>query len=300
MLQLGIVGYPLGHTLSPVLHRFLLQQLGIKGDYVAYKTPPEKLQDTLLYLKTMGVWGVNVTIPHKVTVMHLVSTIDETAQRAGAVNTLVWESGEWHGYNTDVPGFIRGLPPERLLAIKNARVLVLGAGGAARAVVMALVEQHANSVTLCARSQPRAAEVLNKAKIAGRQLNSPTQLAWLSWDKLIDLAPFDWVVNATSLGMHTETDDMPTDAIEVVSPLTPAQIASIPEGALVYDLIYRPAQTRLLQACSARGLETCNGLGMLMHQGIASFERWCGKRVPTALYGPLYEILSAELRPALQ
>jgi len=284
LLQLGIVGHPVGHTLSPLLHRFLMKALNIRGDYVVYDTPPDKLEETILYLKTLGVRGVNVTIPHKVNAMACVSAVDETAKRAGAVNTLVFERTgnecEAYGYNTDVAGFIRGLPVERLAEIEEASVLVLGAGGAARAVVMALLEHKAHAITLSARSQAKAAVVLNAAKMTKRQLRYDTQMAWLPLEELVDLSPFDWVVNATSMGMHPEV---------AASPLTAAQLATLDNGAFVHDLIYRPAETRLLAMARQRGLQTHNGLAML------SFELWSGKTLPGDLQPLLYQTLQNAL-----
>ena len=264
-----------------------MRQLSIPGEFAVYETPPDQLEAVVRKLQQQGVRGLSVTIPHKVAVMGLTTAIDETAKRVGAINTLVFEDSEIIGRNTDALGFLRGLPEQRLASVAASRVLVLGGGGAARAVIMALVEQHANSVTLCARNEAKSAEVLNIAKAARRHLESPTQLAWLPWHVLSDLSDYDWIVNATSLGMHPD---------ENASPLSAAQIKTLPEAALVYDLIYRPLQTRLLADCAGRGLETCNGLAMLMHQGVAAFELWSGECVPQTLCPALYETV----RNALQ
>ena len=197
-LQLGIIGHPLGHTLSPILHQFLMENLNIKGEYIAYDTPPDKLKEMILYLKTLGVRGVNVTVPHKVNAITSVNEVDAVAERVGAVNTLVFEhTGKKpgvYGYNTDVPGFLKGIPPHRLVAFEQARVLILGGGGAARAVMMALLQYNAAGITLCARNESQVVSVMNAAKLAKRQLT------WLrSWPNLYQLDTNDTKVLAKAL-----------------------------------------------------------------------------------------------------
>lgn len=272
VLKLGILGDSLEHSLSPALHGFLLKQAGIEGEYQAYPTPPEALAETLARLVRDGVSGLNVTIPHKVSVLGLLDSVDEATRLIGAVNTVsVDADGKTHGTNTDVAGFLESLPPSLRETLSSRSVLVLGAGGASRAVLAALFAARVTSITLAARSLERARETMDIAGRLQQHFESLTPVYFQTWDPqtkpFTTLCGFDMVVNTTPVGMLPDGD---------ASPLSVKELETLSPEAFVYDLIYRPAETRLLQHAKARGLEAQGGLEMLIHQGVQSFEVWTG------------------------
>ncbi|HEY9856827.1 MAG TPA: shikimate dehydrogenase [Stenomitos sp.] len=262
---LALIGYPLGHTLSPRLHQAALAAAGLNGVYLALPTPPEHLADAVRGVRAWKLRGLNVTIPHKVAVIPLLDGLTARAERVGAVNTLYWEGDRLMGDNTDVAG-VKALSAG--LAVEGRRVIVLGAGGSARSVGVALGELGAAEVVFLVR-RPGAAQALvsglTEAFPATRALEQP----WEAAEELLPAA--DLLFNTTPIGME------PNDAD---SPLTPDQVALLPGHAAVLDLIYRPAMTRLMRMAAERGLVARNGLAMLVAQAQAAFERWTGRHVP--------------------
>jgi len=252
MLLLGIIGHPLSHTLSPVLHNWAFRELGIQGSYHVWDTPPEKLQAFMSALRTLPIHGASVTIPHKETVMALVDVLTDSARDIGAVNTLYWKDGKLWGDNTDVIGFMaplleRGLTP--------GTALVLGAGGAARAAVCGL-RRIGWEVLLSARTGSRA-DRLAQSFGAG---NVP-------WQNRHTIKP-DLLVNTTPLGM--------SGPFQALSPWK----ESLHGVSLVYDLVYNPKETPLLAQAAREGVQIIPGLPMFVNQGLAQFERWTGTRFP--------------------
>lgn len=267
---LGLIGYPLGHTLSPRLHQAALAFAGLNGVYLALPTPPAGVEDAVRAMRAWRIKGLNVTIPHKEAVIPFLDGLTPRAMRVGAVNTLFWEGDRLMGDNTDTAGF--GILIEGL-AVAGARVLVLGAGGSARAVADALGERGAREVCFAVRRPGAASELVEGF---GRAFAS-TRYAEIPWASLDDHLPgADLVVNTTPIGMH------PHDA---ESPLRADQVARLGAHAAVVDLIYRPATTLLLHQARERGLEARNGLVMLMGQAAEAFERWTGERVPLDVWG---------------
>lgn len=267
---LGLIGHPLGHTLSPRLHQAALAHAGLNGVYLALPTPPERVGDAVRAVRAWRIRGLNVTIPHKEAVIPFLDDLTPRAARVGAVNTLFWEGDRLTGDNTDTAGFgalIEGL------AVTGARVLVLGAGGSARAVADALGERGAREVVFAVRRSGAAAALVEGF---GRAFPA-TRYAEIPWGGLAEHLPeADLLVNTTPIGMHPQGDR---------SPLTPEQVAALPMRAAVVDLIYRPATTRLMLEAGARGLEARNGLVMLVAQAAEAFERWTGERVPLEVWG---------------
>lgn len=268
----GLLGYPLGHTLSPRLHNAALRWAGREGVYVALPVPPERLDGALAGVRAWHMPGLNVTVPHKTAVIPLLDGLTPQARQIGAVNTLYWDGDRLMGDNTDHPGFLESLPA---LAWPEVIATVLGAGGAARAVVAALRERGVAVLHVAAR-RPDQAAALRAAlapDMAGHALSldeaGPLH-ALLGRTRLL--------VNTTPVGMHGG------------SPLDEAAVACLPAGAFVYDLIYNPAETPLLAMARARGLATQNGLEMLLCQAAAAFERWTGRRPPL-------EVLRAAVSP---
>ena len=266
--QLGIIGYPLGHTLSPVFQQAALDACGIDARYVAWETPPERLPDRLRQLRAPDVMGFNVTVPHKEAVIPLLDALDDWARDLGAVNTVVNRDGRLTGHNTDADGFLRALKQEGGFNPRGAAVLVLGAGGSARAVVLSLAREGAASVTIANRTLARAEALAAEVRARGGQSHA-VQLDDAHLAEALRTPP-GLIVNCTTLGMaHGPAEGQ--------SPL-PARL--IPKAALVYDLVYRPAVTPLLQAAQQSGARTLGGLPMLVYQGAAAFTLWTGREAP--------------------
>jgi shikimate dehydrogenase len=259
----GVLGYPVRHSLSPAMHNAAFRALGLNGVYLAFEVAPDRLAQAIAGMRGLGIRGLNLTIPHKEAVIPLLDGLTDAARHIGAVNTLFWDGERLVGDNTDAEGFLRALDEAGVNPAGQA-VLVVGAGGAARAVVYALRQQGC-TVWLANRSRERAEALANAFGCAG--------VLPLERDALTQVAAHaDGLVNCTSLGMEPHADTTP-----------PVPVEALPVGAWVCDLVYRPLQTRLLQAAAARGLTTIDGLGMLVHQGALAFERWTGSPAPVAI-----------------
>ena len=263
---LGVLGHPVGHSLSPAMHNAAIDALGLDWVYLALPVPAEGLATVVQGLEAIGCRGLNVTIPHKQAVAGLCRRLSPLAERVGAVNTLVpLEGGGWLGTNTDVEGF---LTPLRGQSWQGRQALVLGNGGSARAVVAALVELELDTITLVGR-RPEAL-----AAFAADCSSWAPRLGTCTLDRPLEplLASADLVVNTTPVGMNSDQ-----------CPLSPGQLAVLRPMATVYDLIYVPRPTQLLRQAAARGCSTIDGLTMLVHQGAASLRLWSGRSdVPVA------------------
>ncbi len=256
----GVLGYPVRHSLSPRMHNRAFAELGLNWVYLAFEVAPNALPNAIAGMRGLGIRGLNLTIPHKEAVRPLIDGLTPTAQAIGAVNTLYWDDGRLIGDNTDAGGFLRALEHEGIEP-RGIRVLVLGAGGSARAVVYALHSQGCE-VVIANRTVERAQQLASEFGAYAVVPMNAESLAPI-------LAEVQGVVNCTSLGMTPNEDTMPDVPIEL-----------LPDSAWVCDLVYRPLQTRLLQTASAQGLKTVGGLGMLVYQGALAFERWTGQPAP--------------------
>lgn len=265
--NLGLIGYPLGHSLSPQLHHAALQAMQVSGTYRLFPIPPLpdgriELADMLQRLRSKELDGLNVTIPHKPNVLGLLDELTPLARRAGSANTLFIRGGRLIGDTTDVPGLwddIAGWLPAEQAAAKTA--LILGAGGSARAAVVAL--QEAGWRLWIAARRPAQAE-----ELAGH-LGGEINILSLDASALSQLNGIGLIVNTTPAGMYPKMEGCPW----------PDEL-SLPEGAAVYDLIYNPAETVLLRRARGAGLPARNGAGMLVGQAALSLERWTGLPVP--------------------
>ncbi|MBK1637520.1 shikimate dehydrogenase [Rhodothalassium salexigens] len=249
----GVIGWPVAHSLSPRLHGFWLDRAGIDGFYVPMAVAPERLGAALAGLPALGFRGVNVTVPHKQAVFDALDRVTPVARRAGAVNTVtVGEDGTLEGTNTDVAGFLGHLRQAApVWQADAAPAVILGAGGAARAAAVALLDAGVARVTVVNRTVARA-EALASALGDARVAVAP-------WERLAGaLDGAGLLVNTTSLGMAGQP------------PLT-LDLAPLAADAVVYDIVYVPLETPLLAAARARGLATVDGLGMLIHQGVPAF-----------------------------
>ncbi|MNX11106.1 Shikimate dehydrogenase [compost metagenome] len=264
----GLIGFPLGHTLSPSLHNAALAATGVNGVYLALPTPPERLADALSAMRAWPIAGLNVTVPHKVAVMPLLEAITPEAERIGAVNTISREGDRLIGHNTDFKGFLAmldGLPvPER--------AVILGAGGSSRAVAYALVAAGTRAITFAVRRPGSSQDVV--ATMASPAVRWE-EAAFGSPELHAALSTADVLVNTTPVGMTPHVDASPLDATE---------LARLPHGAAVLDLIYTPSETRLMRLAQERGLIARNGLPMLIAQAAAAFTIWTGRQAPESAW----------------
>jgi shikimate dehydrogenase len=271
----GVLGDPVRHSLSPAMHNAALAALGLDWVYLALPAPARELAGVVRGLAAMDCRGLNVTLPHKQAVAALCRELTPLAERLGAVNTLVPRGdGSWLGTNTDVEGFLAPLRRGGPAAWARARALVLGCGGSARAVVAGLVELGLGRIDVAAR-RPQALESFCRSWAGWAP-----QLQHLAWDALdARLGELDLLVNTTPVGMASSTDP---DAARRC-PLLPGQLERLPAGCTVYDLIYTPRPTALLQAAAERGCRAVDGLEMLVQQGAAALKLWTGlPEVPVA------------------
>ena len=253
----GVMGWPVAHSRSPRLHGFWLERHGVDGAYVPLPVPPDGLERALRALPLLGLRGVNLTVPHKEAALAICDRVDDVARRIGAVNTVVVEpDGRLAGSNTDAFGFAENLRANSGWQAKGAAV-VIGAGGAARAVVVALLEAGVKDVRVVNRTAARAESL---AAAFGRPVVS---CPWADRHDLIADAAL--LVNATSLGMTGQ-------------PPLELDLALLPREAIVSDIVYVPLETALLRQARARGNATVDGLGMLLHQARPGFEAWFGVR----------------------
>ncbi len=287
-LKLGIIGQPLTHSLSPLLHAQLMHLLQREGEYRKYELQPSELTSALTEMAKEGVRGLNVTIPHKVAVMKQMQWLSPEAELAGAVNTIVFaENGKhWKGYNTDITGFMRSLPDAVLDQLPNSNLIILGGGGSARAVITGLIQAKAASITIAVRNPVKAISLTSDGEMVKQAYRSPTQLNLVSLASLPNLSAFQGLINTTPIGMYPDV---------MHSPLSITQLETLPKGAWVYDLIYRPIETQLLNDATHLGLAKFNGLDMLLYQGVCAFELWSEAEVPTALIAPLRQQLQQGL-----
>lgn len=266
----GLIGYPLKHSISPAFQQAAFDYHALPVRYEAWETPPQAVAAAVDRARRSDCLGMNVTIPHKEVVLAHLDSVDERAAQIGAVNTVVNRDGHLTGYNTDADGFLRGLRERGHYEPTGKRGVLLGAGGVARAVALALVWAEAASLIIFNRT-PGRAEAL---ALAVRDLAPGFRVEALPCeDHLLrrELAEADLLVNTTPIGMRHGPSG------------TPLPAAFISADLMVYDLVYNPPQTQLLLDAARVGARTLNGLPMLVYQGAAAFELWTGRRAPIGL-----------------
>ena len=282
MIALGLTGYPLAHSLSPSIHQAALKHCRLEGDYSLFPVAPddrEGLSALLERMRTGEISGMNVTIPYKQAILPLLDELTPTAKAIGAVNTVFMRDGAMVGDNTDATGFLSDLRcflEASSWDEKDGRhALLLGAGGAAHAVVYALLEDGWR-ITIAARRAEQAQELMDQFPQYNGRMSS---VGFNSADLQAAAAQVSLVVNTTPLGMspHIESSPWPEDV-------------PLPGGVAVYDLVYNPRQTKLLQAALDAGLPARSGLGMLVEQAALAFEIWTGCRVPREVLYPVVEV----------
>jgi shikimate dehydrogenase len=263
----ALIGDPVEHTMSPVMHNAAFQKLGLDYIYIPFCVKPEQLTQAVAGLRALNVRGFNVTIPHKVMVIPLLDSLDPLAEKIGAVNTVVNDNGKLKGYNTDAEGFLRALM-EHGFKPKGKKVVVLGAGGASRAITYILTKQGANLMILNRQQELDWAKDI--AKLIQEDFKKEVKVLELSHISEA-LTGTDLLVNATSVGMSPAAN---------VSPVPTKLLAKVP---LVFDIVYNPIKTRLLKEAAIAGAKTIGGVDMLVWQGALAFEKWTGKKAPVDL-----------------
>ena len=258
--NLGVIGWPIAHSLSPVLQNAAIDKSNIDYNYTALPVQPEDLPVAVAGLKALHYRGWNVTIPHKSAIMPLLDEIDEAAKIIGAVNTVVNDKGKLTGYNTDCLGFMGALV-SRKIDMSNKLAVLLGAGGAARAVIWGLIKAGAGEVVLGVRNPAKAQPLADEFSAYGKV----TVCHWEDAAFAEKLQAADLLVNTTPLGMTPKVEECP-----------PVDWSKVKADAFVYDIIYTPAETRFLREAREHGHKTVNGEEMLAGQGAAALKMWTG------------------------
>ena len=265
----GIIGDPVEHTVSPQMHNAAFAKMGVDYWYVPFRVRKEDLGKAIEGMRALNIRGLNVTIPHKVAVIPFLDELDPLADKIGAVNTIVNEDGVLTGYNTDATGFLQALL-ERGTEPKRKNIVILGAGGASRAISFILAERGAHLVILNRELELDWAEEL--AHRISRVFQKEVKALKLDEENLATV--LDWadiLVNATSVGMSPNIDETPVPA-KLLKP-----------GLVVFDIVYNPIKTRLLREVEAAGAETISGVDMLVWQGALAVEKWTGLKEPIEL-----------------
>lgn len=256
----GIFGYPVEHTLSPIMHNAVFEALDIPYLYLPFAVKPEILKEAIFAIRALDMVGANITIPHKVEAIKYLDDVTKEVKLIGSVNTIQHKGGKLIGHNTDGKGLVVSLKKDMGFRFQDKNVLLLGTGGSARAILVELVLEGVKSILVANRTISRGINFVEEFT----EKFSQTRLSFIPLSDIKnenDLSRIDLVINSTSLGMKgEEIYDLPLELL--------------PAACVVYDIIYSPPRTKLLEAAAIRGLATQNGLGMLLHQGGLSFQIW--------------------------
>ena len=252
----GVIGYPVKHSLSPVMHNFWFQKLGLKGVYGSFEVPPEEFESAVKAIKVLGIKGVSITIPHKEKALELADEVEESAQKISAVNTFKLENGHLKGYNTDWIGVQKAFEAKGI-NLKDKKVVILGAGGASKAVCFAVKNMQAKSIEVYNRTFEKALQLAEKFSVIPKK-----------WEEVF-LAKGDVLINTTSIGL--ESNQSPVEE-EVIS-----------RFSVFMDVVYTPLKTKFLKLAEKYGT-IIDGLEMLIYQGAKQFEIWTG------VYPPVEEV----------
>lgn len=263
----AVIGDPVEHSLSPTIQNAAFNYLGLDYVYVAFRVRLEDLERAMLGMKVLGIYGMNVTMPHKIGVIKYLDELDESARNVGAVNTILNRDGHLIGYNTDGIGALEALKAIDRDLIKR-KVVIIGAGGASRAISFTLAREVAK-LTILNRTLKRAERLANEIR---RVSGVDVRFGGFTYESLSkELEDADIVINATPIGMHPNEEETPIDK-HLLRP-----------DLIVFDLVYNPLETRLLREAREAGAKTIDGLEMLIYQGAASFEIWTGMKAPVEI-----------------
>ena len=261
---LGLIGHPVEHSFSPAIHNAISKSLGLNYVYTAHDVHPEQVEQAILGLDALGYKGTNVTVPHKTAVIDALTELTEEAKLIGAVNTILFDKGKRIGYNTDCYGFAKMLDDEGV-TLSGKKVLILGTGGASRAVVAACVMHNTDTIYICSREAEKSECYLETFDKSSDTVKNWHATAYNELDEIANNVDFDIVINCTPLGMHPNTG------------VTPVNIELFKKECVLVDLIYNPAVTEFLLLGEKRGMKTVNGLGMLIHQALEAYRIWTGE-----------------------
>lgn len=270
---IGVIGYPLKHSISPDFQQAALDYYKLDMRYEAREVKADDLPSAVNQLRQPQNLGANITVPYKETVIGLLDKIDDFAGLVGAVNTVVNSDGRLAGFNTDAPGFLKALRVDAGFEPANKKVLILGAGGAARAVSFSLLQEKVSVLIIANRSLAKAENLAGALakQAANSKMKTEIEVVPLSSANLKKtVVQCQLIVNCTTVGMKCSSEEG----------LSPLASGLIPKDALVYDLVYNPSQTPLLKMAKAAGTKTIGGLPMLVYQGAASFKLWTGREAP--------------------
>ena len=256
----AVIGDPIDHSLSPTIHNAAYRNLDLECTYIAYKISKNELETGIQSLKSIKISGFNVTIPHKIEIMKLLDVVDENCKLIGAANTIVNDNGSLKGYNTDMDGFLEPIQ-NREIPIRDSNILLIGAGGASRAVIAGLAKEHAKKITIINRTIQRANDLAKFGHDLG--LESET-ISIEECEKLNEC--YDFIVNASSLGLKNEPSVIPPKLINAET--------------VVYDIVYKPVNTELLKDAKNKNAQIIYGYEMLLGQASRSFEIWLKEKAP--------------------
>ena len=263
----GLIGDPVEHTLSPHMHNAGFKYFNLDYVYTPFQVKKEHLQEAIYGARSLGIKGLNVTIPHKIEVIKYLDVLEDNAELIGAVNTIKF-GDEIKGYNTDGLGAVRGI--EELIPVKNKKVIVLGAGGASRAISFQILLRGAGKVIIANRTIEKA---YNLQKNLINRLDAEVGAVGLGEDLKEELEDTDILINTTPIGMYPNINQEPLVTSEMMH-----------EGLIVNDIIYNPLETGLLREARLAGAQTISGLKMLIYQGIESFKIWTGREPPVEVF----------------
>lgn len=259
----AVLGSPIQHSASPAMHNAAFAALGLNWRYLAFEVDPKNLRAAIEGARAMNFAGLNLTVPHKLLAVDMVDELDTSAKTWGAVNTIKFENGRAIGFNTDAEAIATSLREDLKVELRGAKVLLLGAGGAGRTAALKLAAENVAELFLVNRTASKTVEIAAEIK---KQF--PSIKVSVGYPK----SDVDLLLNATSLGLKPE-DAAPLDE----------KLYSLKQTRAVYDMIYKPAETKLLVAAQAAGCRTANGIGMLVHQGAKAFHIWTGQPAPVAV-----------------
>ena len=258
----GIIGDPVKHSLSPQMQNVAFKHLNLDFVYIPFHVKPESVGEAIKGMRALAMVGLNVTVPHKIEVMKYLDEVSPDAKAIGAVNTIFFKDNKCIGDNTDGRGFIRALIEDEGIIIAGKSVVILGAGGSARAIGHSLIKDGVGRLIFCNRTVSKAESIAGSFQSMGISVAGMGII-----DSRDEIAQADMIINTTSIGMK-QGDPL------LINP------EWIRKRQIVYDIIYSPPETLLLQAAKARGARVMNGLGMLIHQGALAFEIWTGCPAP--------------------
>lgn len=270
MYKFGLIGYPLSHSMSKVIQEAAFKSIGAEGSYEIMETEQEDLISRLKYLRANGFQGFNVTIPLKVPITLFLSGVDNVANVAGSANTIkILPDSSMYGYNTDVYGFVEAMPEEIRPTLKGESAVVLGNGGAARAIAVGLAILKVKKIDFYARNIINGAEMVE----ALRRNFPEVEMNCKQIEGLKNLSEYKILVNTTPIGMKSKAMG--------ISPIDEDIVKTMNKSAIVYDIVYNPLKTELIRIAKRQGLMTIQGLDMLIYQGAKAFEIWTGKKPDT-------------------